>query len=264
LPLTFGIILISLSLFMIFAFISYLFEGRADQDLVVSQMDQDIRSTAEEARNWLGLLGAQISHLFIHKWFGIAAFLFPPFIFLLGFQTCIQKIFIFPFQICGICTLFYFLALFAYWIPGSKNIRLPLDRRSQRRFRNRIGTLADNFLGWGTFLLIGGSLLIFIVYYFNIDQFNWFLSSDKNESIEQDLEKPIASSPFNMDNLDEDGEFEGLEEEDIEDDGNSWTIKSDEKTSTPTVASPIFNIEGESGVNEESYCQNRREKIFCD
>jgi DNA segregation ATPase FtsK/SpoIIIE, S-DNA-T family len=261
LPLTFGIILISLSLFMIFAFISYLFEGKADQDLVVSPMDQDIRSTAEEARNWLGLLGAQISHLFIHKWFGIAAFLFPPFVFLLGFRLAFKKSLfsLSRYAVFALFFTFWLCLLTGYLVQKTAGYHLIGDLSGG--FGIELGTLADNFLGWGTFLLIGGSLLIFIVYYFNIDQFNWFLSSDKNESFEQDLEKPLASSPFNMDNLDEDGEFEGLEEEDIEDDGNSWTLKSDDKTSAPAVASPIFNIEGESGSHEEALTKAEEKKF---
>jgi DNA segregation ATPase FtsK/SpoIIIE, S-DNA-T family len=260
LPLTFGIILMSLSLFMIFAFISYLFEGRADQDLVVSQTDQDIRSTAEEARNWLGLLGAQISHLFIHKWFGIAAFLFPPFIFLLGFRLAFKKSLfsLSRYAVFALFFTFWLCLLTGYLVQKTDGYHLIGDLSGG--FGIELGTLADNFLGWGTFLLIGGSLLIFIVYYFNIDQFNWFLSSDKNESNEQNLEKPIASSPFKMDHLEEDGEFEGLEE-DIEDDGNSWTIKSDEKTSIPTVVSPIFNIEGDSEVDEGLIAKTEEKKF---
>jgi len=261
LPLTFGIILISLSLFMIFAFISYLFEGKADQDLVVSQMDQDIRSTAEEARNWLGLLGAQISHLFIHKWFGIAAFLFPPFIFLLGFRLAFKKSLfsLSRYSVFALFFTFWLCLLTGYLVQKTAGYHLLGDLSGG--FGIELGTLADNFLGWGTFLLIGGSLLIFIVYFFNIDQFNWFLSSDKNEPYEQDVEKPLASSPFSMDNLDEDGEFEGLEEEDIEDDGNSWTLKSDDKTPTPAVTSPIFNIEGESGIDEEPLIKIEEKKF---
>jgi len=259
--LTFGIILISLSLFMIFAFISYLFEGKADQDLVVSQMDQDIRSTAEEARNWLGLLGAQISHLFIHKWFGIAAFLFPPFIFLLGFRLAFKKSLfsLSRYSVFALFFTFWLCLLTGYLVQKTAGYHLLGDLSGG--FGIELGTLADNFLGWGTFLLIGGSLLIFIVYFFNIDQFNWFLSSDKNEPYEQDVEKPLASSPFSMDNLDEDGEFEGLEEEDIEDDGNSWTLKSDDKTPTPAVTSPIFNIEGESGIDEEPLIKIEEKKF---
>jgi DNA segregation ATPase FtsK/SpoIIIE, S-DNA-T family len=252
LPLTIGIILISFSLFMVFAFISYLFEGKADQDLVVSQMDQDIRTTAEEARNWLGLLGAQLSHLFIHKWFGIAAFLFPPFIFLLGFRLAFKKslISLSRYAVFALFFTFWLCLLTGYLVQKTAGYHLLGDFSGG--FGIELGTLADNFLGWGTFLLIGGSLLIFVVYYFNIDHFNWFLSSDKNESIEQDKEKPMTASPFSMDNLDEDGELEDMEEEeDIEDDGNSWTLKTDEKAPKTSISSPVFNIEGESKISEE-------------
>ncbi|MFD2202410.1 FtsK/SpoIIIE family DNA translocase [Shivajiella indica] len=254
LPLTLGIILISLSIFMVFAFISYLFEGKADQDLVVSQIDQDIRSTAEETRNWLGLLGAQLSHVFIHKWFGIAAFLFPPFVFLIGFKLAFKKSLfsLSRYAVFALFFTFWLCLLTGYLVQKTSGYHLIGDLSGG--FGIELGILADNFLGWGTFLIIGGSLLIFVIYYLNIDQFNWFLSSDKNASLEQDSEKPLTSSPFNMDNLDEDGEFDDEieEEEDIEDDGNTWTLKTDEKTPKQGISSPVFNIEGESTIQEDS------------
>jgi DNA segregation ATPase FtsK/SpoIIIE, S-DNA-T family len=265
LPLTIGIILISLSLFMVFAFISYLFEGKSDQDLVVSQMDQDIRTIAEEARNWLGLLGAQLSHLFIHKWFGIAAFLFPPFIFLLGFRLAFKKslISLSRYSVFALFFTFWLCLLTGYLVQKTEGYHLLGDLSGG--FGIELGTLADNFLGWGTFLLIAGSLLIFVVYYFNIDHFNWFLSLDKNESIEQDKEKSMTPSPFSLDNLDEDGEFEDMEEEeDMEDDGNSWTLKTDEKAPKTSISSPVFNIEGESKISEEPLAEisEKEEKKF--
>jgi DNA segregation ATPase FtsK/SpoIIIE, S-DNA-T family len=262
-PLTIGIILISLSLFMIFAFISYLFEGKADQDLVVSQMEQDIRTTAEEARNWLGLLGAQLSHLFIHKWFGIAAFLFPPFIFLIGFKLAFKKslISLSRYAVFALFFTFWICLLTGYLVQKTAGYHLMGDLSGG--FGIELGTLANNFLGWGTFLLIGGSLLIFIVFYFNIDQFNWFLGADKDDIKEKDVDKDLMPSPFHMDNLDEDGAFEDLEE-DVIDDGNSWSLKTEDKIPNTKVSSPIFNIEGESEISEEPLAEleEREEQKF--
>ncbi|WP_332913253.1 DNA translocase FtsK 4TM domain-containing protein [Algoriphagus boritolerans] len=60
--------------------------GPADQSLVMNNPDQAVRDAARESRNWVGYLGAQASHWLIFRWFGIAAFLLPPFLFLLGFR----------------------------------------------------------------------------------------------------------------------------------------------------------------------------------
>ena len=81
-----GIALISASIFFTIAFASYLLNGPQDQSLVLNNSDQAIRDAAKESKNWLGYLGAQAAHWMIFRWFGIAAFLFPPFLFLVGFR----------------------------------------------------------------------------------------------------------------------------------------------------------------------------------
>lgn len=245
-PLTVGIILISFSLFMFFAFISYLFEGRADQDIVVSPVEQDIRSTAEEARNWLGLLGAQLSHLFIHKWFGIAAFLLPPFLFILGVKMAFRKkIFsLSRYAIFALFFTFWLCLLTGYLVQKSDGYHTLGDLGGG--FGIELGILADNFLGWGTFILIVLSLLIFVVFYFNIDQFNWFSFSQKEdlEPTEDDFELNTSSFTSEENEVEDELDEIGLEEEDeSENDGSSWAISSEEKNNKAPVSSPVFNIE---------------------
>jgi len=260
-PLTFGIILISLSLFMTFAFISYLFEGKADQDIVVSPMDQDLRSTAEEARNWLGFWGAQVSHLFIHKWFGIAAFLLPPFLFILGVKVAFKKL-LYPlsrYLAFALFFTFWLCLLTGYLVLKSDGYHSLGDLSGG--FGIELGTLADNFLGWGTFILIVGSFLIFIVFFFNIDQFNWFSASEKPESA---VKEAVSEKDIEEDRLDEDWETEEDLEEEIEDDGSSWTISKEEKQTKTPVPSPVFNVEGGMDIPEEApaVSENIEDKRF--
>ncbi len=250
-PLTFGIILISLSLFMLFAFVSYLFEGRADQDIVVSPMDQDLRSTAEDARNWLGYWGAQVSHLFIHKWFGIAAFLLPPFIFILGVKVAFKKL------IYSLSRYLAFALFFTFWICLLIGYLVQKSEGYHRLgdlsggFGIELGVLADNFLGWGTFILIVGSFLIFIVFFFNIDQFNWFSTSEKEEggNLSEDTAEPVFDTVDpHHDQQDEVGIDKNSE---LDDDGGSWTINKEDKKTKAPVPSPIFNVEGADDIPDE-------------
>jgi S-DNA-T family DNA segregation ATPase FtsK/SpoIIIE len=250
-PLTFGIILISLSLFMLFAFVSYLFEGRADQDIVVSPMDNDLRSTAEDARNWLGYWGAQVSHLFIHKWFGIAAFLLPPFIFILGVKVAFKKL------IYSLSRYLAFALFFTFWICLLTGYLVQKSEGYHRLgdlsggFGIELGVLADNFLGWGTFILIVGSFLIFIVFFFNIDQFNWFSTSEKEEggNLSEDTAEPVFDTVDpHHDQQDEVGIDKNSE---LDDDGGSWTINKEDKKTKAPVPSPIFNVEGADDIPDE-------------
>ncbi|EKB50022.1 FtsK/SpoIIIE family DNA translocase [Cecembia lonarensis] len=256
-PLTFGIILISLSIFMVFAFISYLFEGKADQDIVVSPMNQNLSSTAEEARNWLGFWGAQVSHLFIHKWFGIAAFLVPPFLFILGVKVAFKKL-IYPlsrYLAFALFFTFWLCLLTGYLVQKSDGYHSLGDLSGG--FGVELGILADNFLGWGTFILIVGSFLIFIVFFFNIDQLNWFSSSEKPESTASSKETEADDgSQENESDTDENPE----EELALEDDGSSWTISKEDKQAKSPVPSPVFNVEGGEDIPDEPPVVSKQEE----
>src|SRR5690554_6788840 len=73
-----GSILLLLSVYLLFAFISYLFSWKADQDLIVSTtfFDFIFGDSEVEVENWLGKLGAWTAHLFMYRWFGISSFAF--------------------------------------------------------------------------------------------------------------------------------------------------------------------------------------------
>lgn len=68
-----GLFLVLASVYMLVAFTSYLITWRIDQDLMARPWGE-IFSPGIEVENWLGKLGALLSHQFIYKWFGVAAF----------------------------------------------------------------------------------------------------------------------------------------------------------------------------------------------
>lgn len=265
-PVTIGITLISLAIFLFFAFISFLFSGKADQSLVASELDQDLRTTATEARNWLGLFGAKMSDLFIRQWFGLAGFLFPPFLFLWGVRLAFRKTLVSFSRYAAFALFFVFwLGLFfGYILQITDGYSVFGDLAGG--FGYELGKLGSEFLGWGTFLLIGGALLIFIVFFFNIDHLAWFNAAPptKAPSTEgQEDEKPFeekttAKSPFHQDKdpemefLEDELALEGEDElEDFEDDGSSWQLKSEDAEPKKPSQEPIFNIEGEAELIED-------------
>ncbi len=75
----FGLTLLLFSVYLTIAFTSYPFTWIADQDKVVS----NLFSPDVKVSNWLGKLGALLSHIFIYKWFGLASYTFA----FLGFIT---------------------------------------------------------------------------------------------------------------------------------------------------------------------------------
>lgn len=62
-----GSFLFFLGIGLLFSFISYFFTWKADQSLIIEGTRDD------KSANWLSLVGARISHLFIYKGFGIPA-----------------------------------------------------------------------------------------------------------------------------------------------------------------------------------------------
>ena len=217
--LVFGIVLISISVFLGVAFASYLMNGPQDQSLVINNSDQSIREAAKESKNWLGYLGSQAAHWMIFRWFGVAAFLFPPFLFLLGFRWTFQV------SLYSLTRYAVFALFFAAWIglvTGYAGILI--EGYSYWSFASgglgyELAKLSYDFLGMGTWLLIFGTLFIFMVLFYGIQQLNWFPPKAKpeDELPWDDDSKSGIPAPFL-----------GEEEEDIEDDGSDWEVKADD------------------------------------
>ena len=248
-PLTLGILVLTFSIFLFFAFLSYLFSGKADQSLVASEVDQSIRSTATEARNWLGLFGAKLSDIFIRKWFGLAAFLLPPYLFLLGFKLAFKK------SLLSLSRYSSFALFFVFWLGLTTGYLVQLaDGFSSfgylsGGFGYELGLMAQEFLGWGSLLLVLGSLIIFTVFYFDIRQLNWsFKSGAVSKEKTGDLEASLDEFEEEQDEIG----FDPMEQEElIEEDLSSWTLKSEEKEPKKPVSNPLFNIEGSNVLLEE-------------
>ncbi|TXE06635.1 FtsK/SpoIIIE family DNA translocase [Algoriphagus aquimarinus] len=222
--LTLGILLMSIAFFLMIAFISYLLNGPADQSLVMNNSSEAIRETARESTNWLGYLGAQAGNWMIYRWFGVAAFLFPPFLFLLGFKWA------FKISLVSLTRYTTFALFFTFWLGLLTGyIVILIEGYSYWSFLSggfgyELAKLSADFLSWGTFILLGGSMLIFVIFFFDIDKLDWFSSKSSDSDMDDDELEIDAASPVKNPFKDED---ELDEEEEIDDDGSSWTIKED-------------------------------------
>ncbi|MBL8000808.1 MAG: DNA translocase FtsK 4TM domain-containing protein [Flavobacteriales bacterium] len=81
-----GLFLVLASAFLLVAFTSYLFTWRIDQD-ITSRPLSALFDASIHVENWLGKVGALVSHQFIHQWFGVAAFVFVLWSFLAGVRV---------------------------------------------------------------------------------------------------------------------------------------------------------------------------------
>lgn len=68
-----GILITGFAVYLLFAFISYLFYWKSDQ----SQINMDLLDPAVHAKNWLGKSGAWFAELIVGNGFGLGAFFIP-------------------------------------------------------------------------------------------------------------------------------------------------------------------------------------------
>lgn len=80
-----GAFLMLVAIFMSVSFVSFLFTWKTDQNVVFGFGWQDfLAANPDAARNTMGIFGALLGHIFIHKWFGIASFAIPVILFVGG------------------------------------------------------------------------------------------------------------------------------------------------------------------------------------
>ena len=101
-----GLFFLIVSLYFMVGFTSYLFTWQDDQSYVIDANGgwSNLMKTQQEltelglnqpaVQNWLGKLGALLSHQFIYEWFGVASFLFIGVFFIIGYRMLFKiKIF---------------------------------------------------------------------------------------------------------------------------------------------------------------------------
>jgi S-DNA-T family DNA segregation ATPase FtsK/SpoIIIE len=81
-----GLFFILLSVYMLIAFTSFFLTWKADSDKVNGPWLSLLFDSSVRVDNWLGKLGAILSHTFIQNWFGVSAFVFVLLSFLTGFR----------------------------------------------------------------------------------------------------------------------------------------------------------------------------------
>lgn len=184
---TIGLSLLVFSVFLLLAFSSFLFTWKVDQNII----NHHWNDTAVEVENWLGKLGAYISHQFIFNGFGIAAFLIPFLSFIVGFRV------LFKANILPIGKSFKYVIFSLVWI----SLALGYVFKSLPMLGGAFGFQSNLWMvsivgNIGVGLILSLSVLLFLVFSFNIN-FNFPLKkgSDEDEGIEEEKED-AELSPF--------------------------------------------------------------------
>jgi len=196
--LSIGFFLLLTSVFIFLACVSYLFTGKIDQSVVEAFFDQNetVKSLGQEAGNWMKLLGALVAHRLIFSWFGIAAFLIPPLLFLFGYKVIWGK------ALVKLSRAISFSLFFLIWVSLLMGSMIKGDESiSEWSFYSgglgyQLSIFFDNLLGYGTILFLAFTLLVFVIFFFNITE---ILSFKKTPAVTD----PEDDTPFLASDLDE-------------------------------------------------------------
>lgn len=199
----FGFSLLLFAVYLAIAFASYVFTWQIDQDKVLG----DLFSPDVKVNNWLGKLGALLSHIFIYKWFGISSFLIAFVTFVLGLRIAFniqlfepkkvytQSLFFLIFVSVTLgyvfhSELFFLGGAFGYTIAGKLN--------------SVLGAI-------GTGILLVFSFVAYLVVSFN---FSFDLSKKNKEQADEEPEESVDPEPLKNRLKDEDG-FEIVNQEEL-------------------------------------------------
>ena len=81
-----GFLLMFISVYLVWAFVSFLSTGDADQSLIESPKPSEYLNQGGEFANSCGSLGAYASWFFIKRCFGLASFLIPVYLFMVSLK----------------------------------------------------------------------------------------------------------------------------------------------------------------------------------
>jgi len=247
-----GLALILFSIYLLIAFVSYLFTWKIDQSKVELSLIEFLFNSEILVENWLGKLGAITSHLFIYNWFGIASFLFVFLFFLFGFKVLFNvsllplkrslKISLFSLLWFSVFFAFFFSDQF-FFLGGA--VGFEIDKYLQ------------SILGFaGTGLLIFFSLFVFLIISFNAMEylkqaFN-YLSTIGSTEEENPLEENGEENEIAVENTLKSEEEDSTEE-------LSLDVEASEET--PSLE---LSIEAEAETAAESSEEDSADEISLD
>ncbi|WKN41416.1 FtsK/SpoIIIE family DNA translocase [Tunicatimonas pelagia] len=163
-----GFFLIVTSLYLFIAQVSYLLTGAADQSVVESVLENNWKSAGQETENWLGLVGAIVSYLWVYRWFGIASLLIPPLLFAAGVQLVFRRTLL-PLYRAAMAVAFFLIWiswLLGYWIYHQENFSEWSMLSGGVGYE--LAIITDSLIGWGTLLVLAFALIVFIIYFFGL------------------------------------------------------------------------------------------------
>lgn len=190
-----GLFALFLAIYLAASFISYLRSWAYDQSFMAQSFSEVLARPELQAKNALGKLGAGIAHQFIHRWFGLAAFIIPWLLILLGLRLSLNFKRL-PLNRSLATSLFFLI-----WLPTAFATLIPF----QKHWAGALGYFFNQWLqslagGLGSIMVLAISLLLFLSIRFKwtsetlINFFQKFIKEAKteNDNVADEKEAIIA------------------------------------------------------------------------
>jgi len=176
-----GFLLLFISIILTISFISYFFNWKVDQSNISEILDRSVKT-----ENYLGKIGASLSHLFIYKLFGIASFIIPIILSITSYYLLLEK------KLFQLFNKWTWAIIYMLWISAFSGYIQNFIHIPSGIVGYEINMFLIDYVGnIGIALLLAFSGLIFIVIKLNftpkklIDYFkNLFKTKDLNQSEE--------------------------------------------------------------------------------
>ena len=179
----FGLLIMLIGIYLGIAFTSFIFTWENDQDKVVGPISE-LFNNEVKIDNWLGKIGSLVSHLFLHKWFGIASFLLVPLLLCEGLRKLLAR------EIPYLVKLRKRLIFLLVWTSVTLGCIFSADKLwLGGGFGFVMNNQLNNWIGvTGTAALLAASLLVFMIVAFDFS-FNFSkqkLNEFENEELHPD------------------------------------------------------------------------------
>lgn len=188
--LAWGIFFLLSGIILEISFISYIITGLADQSIVDTLGQESIRDAGRQTRNFLGVLGATFSHIFVYRWFGVGALLLPFVPILAGWKIAFGKELL-PLTRATQEVIFYTLwvSVLMGYIVLMSNTENTMSFASGG-FGYMVNVWLFDWLKWGSIIPILFALFVFAVYFYDAKTLieNWQRKPEKEETVVEEPE----------------------------------------------------------------------------
>jgi S-DNA-T family DNA segregation ATPase FtsK/SpoIIIE len=192
--LAWGIFFLITGIILEVSFISYIITGLADQSIVDALGQESIRDAGRQTRNFLGVLGATFSHIFVYRWFGVGALLLPFVPILSGWKIAFGRELL-PLTRATQEVIFYTLwvSVLMGYIVLMSNTENTMSFVSGG-FGYMVNVWLFDWLKWGSIIPVLFALFVFAVYFYDAKALfeAWQTKNEKEEIIAEEIaeEKP--------------------------------------------------------------------------